>query len=76
MKRFDLIEVIDDYGVSKHSINWKGEPITLREILEYTDYCPNCTFAILRQTKLNYSVFGFQYDYKKELADFWSERNR
>ena len=73
--RFEIIEVEDDYGITRHEIKWNGDHITLAEIEKFTNGCPNCTFAILRQTKLNYSVFGFNYDYKKELNEYWKDRN-
>ncbi len=73
--RFELLITEDEYGISTHEVHWIGTPITLQEVLEFTDGCPNCTLAILRQTKLNYSVFGFKYDFKKEMAAYWSEKN-
>ena len=77
--RFEIkeTEVFDEDGefVNQECI-WAGEKITLNEILDFTDGCPNCTFAILRQTKLNYKVVGFKYDYKKEIASWWAEKNK
>lgn len=58
-----------------YDVEWIGEPITLREIYDFTDGCPMCTFAIIRQTKLNYSAFKLGYDYKKDLAEYWKEHN-
>jgi len=74
-KRFKIIESpIDDLpNIIKFKIKWIGKKIILDEILNYTEACPNCTLAILRQTKLNYQIFGFNYDYQKELAEWWKE---
>ena len=76
-QRFEIRETEpDEYSGISRSIEWRSEPITLNEILEFTEGCPNCTLSILRQTKLNYKVFGFEYDYKKEMATWWSEKNK
>ena len=74
-KRFKIIEIPDNEypDLVNQEIKWKGEKITLDEILDYTEGCPNCTLAILRQTKLNYQIFGFNYNYQKELAEWWKE---
>lgn len=74
-KRFEIVITEDSRHIITQEIKWIGEPITLLEIQNFADDCPNCTFAILRQTKLNYSVFGFNYDYKKEMATLWADRN-
>ena len=75
--RYEIIEIMDEDmpGITYHKVKWIGEPITLNEIINFTDGCPICTLAILRQTKLNYAVFDFKYDYKKELAAWWREVN-
>lgn len=75
-ERFEIILTHDDLpDGSYETIRWIGEPITLDEIVKYTDGCPNCTLAILRQTKLHYEIFGFEYDYKKELSK-WHDDHR
>jgi len=77
--RFEIKDIhsVDEFGeVINRKIEWKGKKITLDEIIDFTEGCPNCTLAILRQTKLNYQIFGFKYDYKKELADYWAEINK
>lgn len=74
--RFEIKETIDQYtGFTNQEVIWKGYPITLIEILEFTDECPNCTLAVLRQTKLNYSVFNLKYDYQTSLKEWWKEKN-
>jgi hypothetical protein len=53
---------------------WIGEPITINEVIKDADGCPNCVLSILRQSKLNtYPFEGFYYDYKKEVALYYSE---
>lgn len=73
--RFEIKIVKSDFG-DVEEVVWKGDEIKLDEIMEFTDNCPNCTLAILRQTKLNYSIFGFNYDYKGELNEYWAEKNQ
>ncbi len=75
-KRFEIIESEpDEYDCITQTVKWHGKEITLKEVLGIADNCPNCTLAILRQTKLNYAVFDFKYDYKIELAGYWDEKN-
>jgi len=77
--RFEIRDIhsVDEFGtIIDRKIEWKGKKITLDEIITFTEGCPNCTLAILRQTKLNYKIFGFKYDYKKELENWWGEINR
>jgi len=64
---------LDDWqSYSAEVVKWIGEPITLDDVREKVDNCPNCILAIMRQCKFHYacfSEFGFQdFDYKKELA--------
>ena len=73
--RFEIKECeTDDFGTNLEVV-WKGEKITLNEITDFTEGCPNCTLAILRQTKLNYGIFGFRYNYKAELDEYWHDKN-
>jgi len=82
-KRFEIIETpllpCDQYdmieGAIERTIKWIGEPIKLNEILNHVENCPNCTLAILRLTKLNYNIFGFNFNYKKALDEWWGEIN-
>jgi hypothetical protein len=73
--RFEIKEIEpDDFGTTLEVV-WKGDKIELNEIIDFTEGCPNCTLAILRQTKLNYSIFGFKYNYKAELDLYWRDKN-
>lgn len=75
--RFEIAYEVDTLlGSDIRKVKWLGEPVTLKEITDFTRGCPNCTLAVLRQTKLNYSVFGFKYDYKQELNNWWYEVNQ
>ncbi len=73
--RFEVKETTNDNGFTEQKVIWKGKEITMNEIEAFTDSCPMCTFAILRQTKLNYSVFKFNYDFEKKLSEWWAEVN-
>lgn len=68
--------IIENGETGERTVKWTGEPVTLEQVREIADDCPVCTFALLRQTKLNYSCFGFQFDFKKELSEAMAERNR
>lgn len=58
---------LDFFSHEEQVCYWHGKVITLAEILDEVDGCPNCTLAVLRQTKLNYACCGLdKYDYKAE----------
>lgn len=58
-----------------HIVHWAGEPVTLNEVMEAVDGCPNCTLAILRQVGFNKHYFGFEaFQYKDKLAQ-WHKDN-
>ncbi len=51
---------------------------TLEDIINELDYrCPNCILAIIRALGLNRWYFDkkFDFDYKKELEDWWKMNN-
>lgn len=74
--RFEIKECEpDEFTSHTQEVVWEGKKIMLDEILEFTEGCPNCTLAILRQTRLNYEIFGFKYNYKAELSDWWADKN-
>jgi hypothetical protein len=76
-ERFEIVDCEpDEFSGYTQKIVWHGEPVTLNEILEISEGCPNCTLAILRQTKLNHAIFDIKYDYKAELNSWWSEKNK
>lgn len=68
--RFILTEGVDAMGFPEFGVYWKNEPVTLQEIRDLVDNCPNCILAVLRQTHLNYQCCGLEtFDYKAEFAD-------
>lgn len=74
-ERFEIRECEpDEFMGHTLEVAWKGSQIKLDEIIEFTEGCPNCTLAILRQTKLNYKIFGFKYDYKAMLNSWWADK--
>ena len=76
-ERFEIKECDPDEFMGRTlEIVWKGDVINLNEILDFTEGCPNCTIAILRQTKLNYEIFGLKYDYKAEINSWWADINK
>lgn len=52
-------------------IKWKNKEITLDELKDITDGCPNCILTIIRGVGLNHYGFDFNYNYKHELAEHW-----
>jgi|SRR5687767_5475208 len=79
-KRFTLIPYIEDYGggykEDDFKVEWIGDPVTLNEIQETVDYCPACVLSVLRQAGFSFHYFGFEYDYKKEVGEYWAEKNK
>lgn len=60
-----------DPDTQQYHVEWKGEPITLSQIMSHVEGCPNCTLAVLRQTKLNYECCGLEkFDYKKDFKEY------
>lgn len=66
--------ILEDHEGNKYGeglkVVWTGAPITLKEVRERVDDCPNCVLAIIRQSNFGYHYFeeaGFEkYDYKEE----------
>jgi hypothetical protein len=88
-KRFELKEVTryhDDYiggQVTELKAVWIGEPITMNEVCNLADDCPNCKLAIIRQTGLSRYYFNdengnnqFSFNYKAESKDAIHDKNR
>ena len=79
-KRFRLVDVLipgDDYGgeYNEIEVEWTGKPVTLDEIEDAVDSCPACTLAVLRLTGMNRYYFGFEYNYKQDIKNWWEERD-
>lgn len=69
--------VIGGVTVSATIPEWIGEPVTLQEIRNAVDDCPNCILAILRQCGFvkNFTISLEPFDYKAELEEYWKEKN-
>ena len=56
-----------------YKAKWTGKPITIEEIRNRVDGCPNCMLAIIRQSKFAYHYFEGtefgEFDYKKEFSE-------
>lgn len=64
-------EIHVDPDTFEQHVNWKGKEITLSEIDSAVEHCPNCTLAVLRQTKLFYECCGLEkFDYKKDFMEY------
>ena len=59
---------------------WTGEPVTIGEIRNKVNGCPNCMLAIIRQCKFAYHYFEEmiteKFDYKKEMDEVMVDLNR
>lgn len=72
-----LVDFDDEYERGKDYVpEWIGDPVTLNEIREAVDNCPNCILSVVRQCKFNHHYFtDFEkFDYKKELSEFMLHR--
>lgn len=65
------------------AVEWIGKPITMNEVCDLVDNCPNCKLAVIRQTGLNRYYFNtngsenqFHFDYKSEMAEAMSDKNK
>jgi len=67
----------ENYALYSEKLEWKGKEITIDEINDHADDCPNCTLAIMRQSGLTHYLFIdiLKFDYKKALAEYWKEKN-
>jgi hypothetical protein len=75
-KRFIVREEKDtDIWCTIIKVDWINKPVTLVEIQESVDGCPNCTLAILRQTGMISGWFGIDFDFKKENLSYFKEKN-
>lgn len=81
-KRFKLVTVQayeDIFEITDLKAEWTGKPVTLDEIRDSVDDCPNCILSVLRQCKFNYHYFNGmgidKFNYKKELQEALSEKN-
>ena len=48
-----------------------GKNVDIKELMDNLNDCPACTLAVIRCAKLS----NVEFDYQKELADWWKEKN-
>ena len=64
--------------IEKDYNNYEGWKDTYKEplenIKEECNYCPACTLAVLRQSKV--PLYMLYFDYKKEVEEWWKEKNK
>lgn len=68
----DPFEGNDIRNNDSHEVIWTGEPVTLKEVMDSVEGCPNCTLAILRQVGFNRHYFHFDEFKYKELLSKWN----
>ncbi len=71
--RFKIVTTAIDEIFGHETVEWIGEPITLKEIRDRVDGCPNCTFSIIRQCSFHWQCFGELingFDWKKEREEW------
>lgn len=74
-QRFKINTDIFSDEFDAHKVVWKGAIITLDEIKQHSDGCPNCTLTIIRGIGLNY-LHDFKFEHQKEIAGWWTEKNK
>jgi len=71
-KRFTIIkESIKYMDIDIEVIKWKNKEITLDELRDITNNCPNCILTIIRGVGLNHYGFDFNFNYQHELSEHW-----
>lgn len=77
LKRFKIIEIFEEENISEQ-VKWIGKKITVEEIFEKADNCPNCILNIIRCVGLNRYYFNdeYKYNYMIELEEYWKEENQ
>lgn len=76
-KRFKLVEDESIPGFVSIKVEWTGKEITLDEIHDLVEGCPNCSLAIMRQAKLlpYCQDISKDFHYQDELKLWWAEKN-
>lgn len=75
-KRFTIVKEQEKYtGFDIDIIKWEDKEITIDELKNITDGCPNCILTIIRGIGLIHYGFDFHFDYKTELAEYWKMIN-
>jgi len=74
MKRIALLILI---GIKDNlfTSQWTGAPVTLAEIREDADNCPVCMLAIIRQSGLNCTPVGMEFNFRAERDEWWKEES-
>ena len=70
-----FLKIEKDYNNNECYEGWKDtykEP--LENIKKECNYCPACTLAVLRQSKV--PLYMLYFDYKKEVEEWWKEKNK
>lgn len=76
--RYKLIKEKVDFlpGIESMKVEWVGNKVTLEEIYDIAnDGCPNCMLSIIRLSGLSAGWHDLDFDYKKNLAQYWAEKN-
>jgi hypothetical protein len=58
-------------------VQWIGKEITLDEISDRVDDCPNCILAILRLSGISHYAFTdiIDFKYQDRVSEYWSIKN-
>jgi len=73
--RYKLIEEETDLipGFISIKVEWIGEKVTLGEINDIANGCPNCMLSIIRLSGLSAGWHDLDFDYKGSLEEYWLE---
>ena len=48
----------------------------LEDIMDMVEQCPACTLTIIRALKLQNYPYDIDFDYKKEVEEWWNSKNK
>jgi hypothetical protein len=76
IKRYSVPDSFGGSAINGADLDRISKMFSLADIKDDVDGCPMCTLAIIRQSGVQMlSHHCIEYDFKKELADFWQEEN-
>lgn len=74
-KRYHILDSENkEYGFNFSTVQWIGEPVTIKEIEWIAGGCPNCMLAIIRQSGLVGYAFNddFKFNYKHRVSEWYA----
>ena len=72
--RVNIKEEEEPEGWFTEEVEWIGKEITVDEIRDLADDCPNCMLAIIRQSGLSHPAVNLGFKYREENAKYWQDK--